>query len=244
MKILKVELVTIKCLYCGRDKTDYPSRVGRFCSRTCAGKYQREVELGKSYGEFDFDRNLLERLYWKENKTFREIALELNCGTSHLYRLFRKLEIPRRIGSFQKGEKHPNWKGGLISRVCIICKDGFLARRNQVANGGGIVCSIDCWFEYNRGENHFRYDENTERLYPLEWTKLLRDKIRERDNWICAICERPGLDVHHIDHNKDNCDVDNLITLCTSCHMQYHVKENIYKQFELWSIFKSDLSGI
>lgn len=60
--------------------------------------------------------------------------------------------------------------------------------------------------------------------YSIDWTKTLRIAIRERDNYICQICEEKQGDkihhVHHIDYDKQNCNSDNLITLCISCHIK------------------------
>ena len=60
--------------------------------------------------------------------------------------------------------------------------------------------------------------------YPFEWTETLRRSIRERDNYVCQMCSELQGDkahaVHHIDYNKKNCDPNNLITLCCSCHMK------------------------
>lgn len=54
--------------------------------------------------------------------------------------------------------------------------------------------------------------------YSPEWTRKLKKQVRERDNYKCAICGKYGKDVHHIDYNKKNCSVNNLITLCSSHH--------------------------
>jgi hypothetical protein len=58
--------------------------------------------------------------------------------------------------------------------------------------------------------------------YTVDWTETLRKSIRERDKYICCICgEKQGdiaHDIHHIDYNKKNCNPNNLITLCHSCH--------------------------
>ena len=57
--------------------------------------------------------------------------------------------------------------------------------------------------------------------YPKKF-HLIKEQIRERDNHKCQICgEKQGkrkLDVHHIDYDKENLDLNNLITLCRSCH--------------------------
>lgn len=58
--------------------------------------------------------------------------------------------------------------------------------------------------------------------YSNDWTETLKRSIRERDNYICKVCDEQQLfknmPVHHIDYNKLNCNPDNLITLCRHCH--------------------------
>lgn len=63
--------------------------------------------------------------------------------------------------------------------------------------------------------------------YGVHWTELLKESIRQRDNYKCKICGLPQnklagrhkkLDVHHRDSVKTNCNPINLITLCRRCH--------------------------
>jgi len=54
--------------------------------------------------------------------------------------------------------------------------------------------------------------------YTTDWTDTLKKSIRERDHYVCRICRGHGHHVHHIDYNKENCNVNNLITLCIKCH--------------------------
>lgn len=58
--------------------------------------------------------------------------------------------------------------------------------------------------------------------YTVDWTRTLKISIRERDGYICQICGIQQGDkahhIHHIDYNKTNCNPQNLITLCSSCH--------------------------
>lgn len=60
--------------------------------------------------------------------------------------------------------------------------------------------------------------------YTTDWTKTLRQSIRERDKYVCQICYEKQSDkvlvVHHIDYNKQNCNPNNLISLHRSCHMK------------------------
>ncbi len=73
-------------------------------------------------------------------------------------------------------------------------------------------------------------------LYPADWPEIaLREKIRAQ--WMCENCgadcwqpisQKNVLTVHHLDHDPSNCDPDNLIALCTVCHLradaQHHAR--------------------
>ena len=97
-----------------------------------------------------------------------------------------------------------------------------------------------------QGENNIRFgkfgkdslsykpDRNTITAdgYPLAF-KDIKPRIRTRDNYICTECGKTTeendreMDVHHIDENKMNNDLSNLILLCRSCHMKLHHKDGI-----------------
>lgn len=56
------------------------------------------------------------------------------------------------------------------------------------------------------------------------FTKELKKRVYKRDNWDCQDCGKHGrlIHAHHVDFNKDNHDIDNLITLCPKCHGKRH----------------------
>ena len=54
------------------------------------------------------------------------------------------------------------------------------------------------------------------------WARLRR-AILDRDGWRCQRCGRYGrMEIHHADGDPMNNDVDNLRTLCRSCHIRHH----------------------
>lgn len=73
--------------------------------------------------------------------------------------------------------------------------------------------------------------------YTLDWTETLRRSIRERDGFRCRICNKTQqqnkrrLDIHHIDYNKKNCNPENLITLCRSCHNKTSINRKQWKKY-------------
>ena len=76
-------------------------------------------------------------------------------------------------------------------------------------------------------------------VYPQEFNNKLKEQIRKRDNHRCQECFRhqdelrKKLQVHHIDYNKKNNNLNNLISLCSVCHGQTNFKrENWINYFQ------------
>jgi len=76
--------------------------------------------------------------------------------------------------------------------------------------------------------------------YSIDWTDLLKDSIRQRDDYTCQICgihqdELQGfhkkLAVHHIDYDKKNLNPENLITLCHNCHGKTNHSRDYWKNY-------------
>jgi len=58
--------------------------------------------------------------------------------------------------------------------------------------------------------------------YSPEFNGRLKETVRQRDGYSCQVCGFPengrALDVHHIDYDKKNSALGNLITVCVPCH--------------------------
>jgi len=68
--------------------------------------------------------------------------------------------------------------------------------------------------------------------YGLDFNRDLKEVIRNRDRRKCQICEKTELEnkeklsVHHIDYNKQNNNIDNLVSLCRNCHRKTNFNRN------------------
>jgi hypothetical protein len=64
--------------------------------------------------------------------------------------------------------------------------------------------------------------------YAPDFNRQTKERVRVRDNFICQECGIPELelnkclDIHHIDYNKKNSSLNNLICLCNKCHGKTH----------------------
>ena len=72
-------------------------------------------------------------------------------------------------------------------------------------------------------------------LYTREFNNILKQQIRERDDFGCQLCwkeeERERFAVHHIDYNKKICNQNNLITLCRGCNAKVNANRPEWTNF-------------
>ena len=93
-----------------------------------------------------------------------------------------------------------------------------------------------------RGEDHPNWKGGTSyEPYSPEFTAELKAQVQERDEHACRVCLEfnPDWVVHHINGDKKNSDIDNLVLLCRSCHGRIHMLSEsindamLYYQLEL-----------
>ena len=103
------------------------------------------------------------------------------------------------------------------------------------------------------GENHPNWDptkSNRERYRMRKKHEIstLREKTFKRDNYVCQCCEKTNtiLNAHHIlpfsKHVDLRYDINNLITLCKTCHMSYHSKYRKNINQETLNKFKEEVN--
>lgn len=72
------------------------------------------------------------------------------------------------------------------------------------------------------------WGSGTVRTYGYGWSAIAYF-VKVRDGWICQKCgNREDLCVHHIDHDTDNVDDTNLITLCRICNASVNGDDRAY----------------
>ena len=92
------------------------------------------------------------------------------------------------------------------------------------------------------GENNVRWRGGVGNFpYPFEFSDELKESIRKRDDNTCQRCGKTemivkkecgkGLNVHHIDYDKQNCELENLITLCCSCNSKVNTNREYWEKF-------------
>lgn len=95
-------------------------------------------------------------------------------------------------------------------KTCLYCGSKFEAIGSRRSTQ--TTCSHKCantYYKPNKKEETTRYS------YALA--------ARQAGMTSCAICEETNLvDIHHIDHDRNNNNLDNLVPLCPTHHMYLH----------------------
>jgi hypothetical protein len=94
------------------------------------------------------------------------------------------------------------------------------------------------------GPKHFNWIDGRSYLpYIPQFTNLLKDEIRTRDNFQCQgqdcnmtreehlLVYDQSLHVHHIDYDKQNCDKSNLIATCLQCNLKANHDRDYWQEY-------------
>lgn len=107
-------------------------------------------------------------------------------------------------------------------RILVYFKIYNIPRRTQALGTKIRLNKEDLKLRFSKirkGSKHWNFKNWSSREpYSKEWSVELKDKIRLRDKYTCAVCKKYGKEVHHINYNKKDCSFNNLIILCHSCH--------------------------
>lgn len=109
-----------------------------------------------------------------------------------------------------------------VVKHCEYC--GKEIKVNPAASKRRKYCSKECMRKgfLNIGFNNLNWSDTH------TTARKINDLILHKDK--CEKCGKTGkLDIHHIDENPNNNNLDNLMCLCRSCHMKIHHPKPICK---------------
>jgi len=236
--------VTMQCEQCGKpfDVVQAAAKERRFCSVECKVASQRKpgqcLACGKPFRPTRPGRKFCSYACYQ--------AFRLQHPKPCSPETRAKIAATKRGKPGMAGPSNPMFKNGwsaIETKRCPECGKSFRAPAHQ------RCCSRQCAYA-KQGERLRRFYHETPdgqaliaryrkemRLlgnpawkheeYAPGFTKSLKRRVLHRDGHKCRLCgteriTKGWLVIHHIDGSKNNHDLDNLITLCKSCHMRVH----------------------
>ena len=210
-----------ECKECGEKFEVIPARKNRkFCSRDCYDKWHSENMIGENAPNWQGGK--IEIIECQEcNKKF-EVKLYNNDRKYCSHKCYWKA---------MEGERRHNSK---IKKECYECGEEFEAYESQDRK----YCSYECYWKATKGKNAPTWEGGISfEPYGVEFNEDLKEVIRNRDRRKCQICDKTELEkgeklsVHHIDYDKKNNELGNLISLCRECHGKTSFNREYWKQY-------------
>jgi len=138
----------------------------------------------------------------------------------------------------RSGKNNPHWEGGKPESDCANCGSETTQHHGNAKKTDRAFCDRSCYMEWHSenmvGESSPRW-KGGRTSYGKGWSEPKRETVRKRDGRECIDCgmlEADHVDkfdeklhVHHIipareiDDAEERNGMDNLITLCRTCHL-------------------------
>lgn len=232
-----------KCVYCSKEITDYVNsekyRTNHFCDRKCYEEYRKKfgrkphfcIDCGKknSYGAPRCRDCYIQYEKKQIKPKIIHYCIDPTCN--------KEVSGPdkRCISCVIKG-KSLKERGHKDNCQCAWCKTrrGECKGENSPLFGKHLTKEIIKKMSLAKGGTGIPY-EHTD--HGPDFTEALKEVVRRRDHYTCQLCGCPQiengrkLDVHHIDYNKLQNILKNLIALCIACHAKTRVKREKWKRY-------------
>lgn len=217
------------CVICNIEIPDKK----KYCSRDCynVDLKQSLVErnksnIGKTWEEIMNDDGVASHRRKKQSDRFKENNPSTNPDVAK--KISDKLKEYRKENPFTK-EKNPFYGKKHTEEY----------RKTSSEKRKGKRAYNDEQFK-KQNENCLRNEDHpnwrggvSNQPYPFGFNKVLKESIKNRDEYKCGICnkETQKLAIHHIDYDKNNIILDNLISLCYSCHSKTNYNRECWIEF-------------
>lgn len=215
--------VTLTCEHCGEEyeKRKDRSDESRFCSGFCQrkGRETRGRDLEKRSCEICGEK-------FETHVNNEQRFCSHDCHYKWLH-------------DYLTGENSPHYSR--IDVTCSECGEVFSRSPSKLEGVTDYYCSRECYYKNHSGEHAPRWKGGSSNYYGKTWGKQ-RKKALNRDGHHCQNCGitqekhqsryKRELEVHHIkpfrtfEDTKKAHKLENLVTLCTSCHPKIEAEKS------------------
>lgn len=236
-------MITKLCLYCNKEFKTYPSLIRvNYCSMSCERKARFKDKT--KHPNWKGGNGIKICIFCK--KEFQVLHSKISIGKFCSHKCYWKYLKGRKLSKEikQKMKGRIAWNKGLNKktdkRIDYLRPTKF--KKGQVSfNKGRKIPKAS--ISKIGGKNPMWKGGISKEPYSFDFTKELKELIKKRDNYTCQLCEKTeeeerkndnqkrGLTIHHQDYNKQNCNPDNLITLCRRCNSKVNKNRSYWTNY-------------
>lgn len=247
------------CEWCGKEFHKNPYRMEHikhhFCSNECRSKSRRNrLTVTCEWCEKIIERKASQIKKYKQHFCSNECRLAWRKSSSVIIiceycgeKVTRwQSQVVNREHHFCSKNCYDIWqqhKSNMLS--CQWCSKIFNRSPARTKRAKYNFCSQKCYGQWQSihkcGKSSPNWKGGTAFLpYDTEFNEHRRQSVKKRDGNQCVICgideiehiemTNRHLSVHHIDYDKTNSRLSNLVTLCTTCHNRTQGNREEHKQ--------------
>jgi hypothetical protein len=209
------------CKWCGKTyrvkRTKFLAGMAKYCSKKCFNDVQRAE--GKSVRGYEKAKVYWDGVKWNANwhdedgkirtSSYQKWWWQVNVG-----------EVPKGLFVYLKDGNNENIDP---SNFAVGTRHDISMANRQKQMGKVVPSGKD---------SHLWRDGRSKATHPPEFTRALKREVFERDNKKCRVCGKSVVPlgeriVHHINANKNDNSLENLILVCKSCHGKIHANNII-----------------
>jgi len=229
----------VKCRICGKE----------FKRITRSHLRDKHNITSKEY--YRITDNLIKKYYLELEMTYKQCASQFGCSDKLIRDILDELNIKKRGKSgalkilYRDKTNHPcygrEYSNELKQKIS-----------NSQPNKGTSICYNTGRTRFKKGdipwtkingnpkmkrEGHWNWqDGKSFEEYPIEWEEKRRLAIRYWGN-ICHVCgSKENICVHHINYDKEDCRIMNLIPLCRSCHTKTNMNRILWHKIFICNV--------
>lgn len=208
------------------------------CGKVLSSERGRDSHVEQVHGREYHDEELLRELYVEQGLSSMDISERFDVTDTTIRHNLKRYNIPVRSTQESHWMKSPPELRDKEKLQELYHGKGLT--NTEIANRVGVSGSTVTMWRHRHGidaneppsgPEHWKWKENPDSIdYGDNWHHQ-RKAARDRDDDTCQICGKESnerhLDVHHIrpiksfDSLEDANTLDNLITLCRSCHFEW-----------------------
>ncbi len=230
MKNENIIKIKIKCFNCGKIFYVYPYRkdTARYCSRKCLNN--SKIGITKTF---------FKKVKCLSCAEFFKVSINNKDQSTRKYCSLKCYRQKRSSGYYQNHRKciycgNLYYKGRQKAKFCSRrCFHKWSVGKLTVWNKSLKGIHLSPKSEFRPGEKHIFWQGGiSKEPYPFEFTDDLKLYIKHIYLCRCQMCETSkDLMVHHIDYDKKNIYLNNLIPLCRRCHSKTNYNRNHWIEF-------------
>lgn len=225
-----------KCHFCDKNfiqKNRY-LRIQKFCSRLCANR-GRAKKARRLFLENNNQSCLqCNGKFVSQNK--KQKFCSIDCRKQYTIKANTStcIECKKEYVKKYKEQKYCSFLCHGINKFkikkCLYCGKEFKVPNcvDKRSSMSGSFCSLYCVNSFRVGENNPNWHGGCSfEPYGTLFNRSFKKNILKKYSYRCILCGiTKKLVVHHIDYNKQNNDIENLIVLCRSCHGRTNARRN------------------